>query len=131
MGNMMSDSSPAGVQLSLNGSSLLLRVGPQSLQSGASALQAGTWTHVAAVRQNGQSSLYVNGTLVANGSIDGGIGSSGANFSIGNAYPSSSSLNGPIDEPEAFGRALSAGEIASLYADALTVSDRQLLISQG
>ena len=130
MGNMQSDSSPTGVQFSLSGSALLLRAGQQSLQSGASALQAGTWTHVVAVRQNGQASLYVNGTSVQNGSLTGDAGSAGG-FSIGNAYPSSSSFVGTIDEPEVFDRALSASEIASLYSGATTVSDRPVLISQG
>ena len=128
MGNM--GASTSGVQLWLiNGPALLLEVGAQSLQSGTLALQAGNWTHVAAVRQGGQALLYVNGTLVANGSIDADAGSPGS-FAIGNSYPSAAFI-GSIDEPEVFDRALSPSEIASLYDDALTVSDRPLAISQG
>ena len=130
MGNMQNGTT-RGVLFYLSGTppSLVLEVGSQSLRSDVLALPADAWTHVAAVRQNGQASLYVNGTLVENGTVSGDAGSAGA-FSIGNAYPSSS-FAGLIGEPEVFDRALSQGEIASLYSGATTVSDRQVPISQG
>jgi len=79
--------------------------------------------------QSAAGRLYVNGVEAASGSMAGSIGSSD-NFAIGNSPSSSEPFSGTIDEVNAFTRALSASEIASLYNESVSVSSRPLITSQ-
>ena len=79
----------------------------------------GTWTHLALV-YNGSTTpnvtVYVNGAVLTSSSTqNGNINSTSSPFVIGGTLDGRD-FNGSIDEVEVFGRALSAGEIQSLYA---------------
>jgi len=82
------------------------------------AISTGTWYHVAAVRDTNFVRIYVNGTLQAqthaNYPQDYAIGSPLYFGTSGQAYDGK--LKGRLDEVSLFNRALSAGEIASIYA---------------
>jgi len=85
------------------------------VQTGANAVVAGQWYHIAVVRQGTTASLYLNGTQAAQATGVGTISASGAPFWIGErvgfqTFP----MNGSIDEVGVWNRALTATEVAAL-----------------
>jgi Concanavalin A-like lectin/glucanases superfamily len=93
--------------------------------SEALPIQTGTWTHFAARRQSGQTTLFMNGKRVASGQFSGDLDSTSSLKFGHRGNPSDTPgsvdvreffLNGGIDEVELFvGRALSDAEIQSIF----------------
>jgi hypothetical protein len=91
------------------------------------AFPVGVWKHVAAVRNNGTLSIYINGVLNASAtegttapvySFPARIGTM---FFNGMAPPQYNGLNGKMDELRIYNRALSAAEILVLSSTALPI----------
>ncbi len=87
---------------------------------GATAINDGKWHHVVAMRNSSKNLyIYVDGVQVASGTdtMATGLTVTAANSRIGDEALNSSitNMNGSIDEVRIYNRALSAGEIASLY----------------
>lgn len=77
----------------------------------------GQWHHLVGVRKLGvDMELYVDGVLVGSGSDNGGTSSNTSDVTIGERTDGDSTMNGSIDDVAIFSRALSADEIADLYA---------------
>lgn len=64
--------------------------------SGSSSLSAGTWSHIAFVRESGVISIYLNGTRIGNTSFSTAI--TGTNASIGLTASSEHQFAGYIDD---------------------------------
>ena len=81
------------------------------------SLQTGTWYHVAAVRQGNTSTIYLDGTQVAQQSSVGPIDTgAGGVATIGRLSETSVRfMSGQIDELEIFSRALAIGEIKGIF----------------
>lgn len=102
---------PGFLELHFNYKNASLGLGP---------LPMGSWVHIAAVRNNGTLSLYINGVL--KGSVAEGTGVPAYNFSsyFGTMFfnaqipPPYNGLLGKLDEFSIYNRALSNAEIASL-----------------
>lgn len=76
-------------------------------------LSTGVWTHVAATRQAGTISLYLNGVFDSSATRSGSIGTS-RNWCIGNGPDYTAGHGGLIDSVMAHTRALNPNEIAML-----------------
>lgn len=87
--------------------------------SGATTLSAGVIYHAVAVWDPANCSIYLNGVQDGTGAVTGAIGTQvgalgiGSRNSFGDLY-----FNGTLDEPAIWNRALSAAEVAALYAAA-------------
>lgn len=84
----------------------------------AATVSIGTWAHVAAVYNDTDIRIYVNGALSTNGSYNPLTYSSGVfnnNYVFGIGVCGSNYFTGYIDEAIVFNRALSAAEILELY----------------
>lgn len=88
----------------------------------SSSAPTGTWTHVAcSYASPGTAKLYLNGALVASGSLTSALSTSTRNWFFGRAaYPNGGGapgdpFNGGIDEMRLYSRQLSDSEIASIY----------------
>lgn len=99
-----------------NGASLIL--------SDNTTYPANTWKHVCLTldRNSSQASLYVNGSLVTNGSIPSGILANRSNLTFLKSDGSSLPVliipfNGSIDEVMLFNRSLSSSDISSMYSN--------------
>ena len=84
-------------------------------------LTVGAWTHVAGVYNGTDIRIYINGVLSANGShnpqaYSSGIHNTDASFTIGSVSDPGFYFDGLIDEVAIYNRALSASEIAGIYA---------------
>ncbi|MCA9228747.1 MAG: LamG domain-containing protein, partial [Planctomycetales bacterium] len=80
-----------------------------------------TWTHIAVTYNAGQVLTYANGVLVDSTTESGAIGhyapyASYNDFRIGGRQGSSKVFAGAIDDVGVYGRALTASEIAEIYA---------------
>jgi hypothetical protein len=64
--------------------------------SGSASLSAGTWSHIAFVRQSGVISIYLNGTRIGNASFSTSI--TGTNASIGLTEANQHQFSGYIDD---------------------------------
>jgi hypothetical protein len=64
--------------------------------SGSSSLSAGTWSHIAFVRESGVVSIYLNGTRIGNTSFTTSI--TGTNASVGLTQNSEHQFSGYIDD---------------------------------
>ncbi|MBL0145656.1 MAG: T9SS type A sorting domain-containing protein [Chitinophagaceae bacterium] len=98
-----------------------------SVGSTNGAIPLSTWRHVAAVRNNGTLSIYINGILNASAaegttapiySFPARIGSM---FYNGFTPPQYNGLNGNMDELRIYNRALSAAEIQTLSSTVLPI----------
>jgi hypothetical protein len=74
----------------------------------------GTWYHLAVTRSGSLFTLYVDGASVATGSDSTVIGNSAGPITLGSAE-NDYYLDGRLDEPEIYGRALSDGEIGAIH----------------
>ena len=99
-------------------------IGPMQRISGTT-IQVNTWYHVAAVINNGNIELYINGSADAANPVTNSLNST-LNFNngrvtLGNArlyngaYIATRWFKGKIDEAGIWNRPLSAGEVAMLY----------------
>lgn len=81
-----------------------------------------TWQHVTVTRVNGSSlKLYLDGALVGEDNSIGTIGYNGAQFlRLGRWGGGGRHLKGKIDELDIYTRALTAGEVASVYGAGAT-----------
>ncbi|MBK7393707.1 MAG: hypothetical protein IPI64_10475 [Chloracidobacterium sp.] len=91
------------------------------INSNAITLNPGQWYHVALVRTGGTYTYYLDGVAVGSGSITTAALNGGTTGAIiGARYDQFLGIaefaNGKQDEIELFNRALSAGEIQSIYA---------------
>ncbi len=92
--------------------------GTQGLVTGSTALEPGTWYHVAGVYNGTTMTLYVN--AVSEGALSGSIPASmdagTAATLIGTKGDATTEyFNGPIDELRIYNRALSSSEITEIY----------------
>jgi hypothetical protein len=87
---------------------------------GATNVADGAWHHICGVYNDTDIRIYVDGELDADAvEYSGGLHNSTAQFHIG-SYDSSNALyDGLMDEPIVFNRALSADEVADLYANGI------------
>ena len=94
--------------------------GYTNLESSTGALTTGTWQLVTATFDNGAAKLYINGNQVASSTMGfTSIYSAGnSNLNIGRDPAGSQYFDGRIDEAAVYNRALSAGEISTLYNSA-------------
>jgi len=99
---------------------------------GGTALTAGTWYHIAAVYNDTDLRVYVDGILDSNGAdnpktYSGGIYAGNSPFAIGVNFSSGSPLgansaDGLIDDVGIFDRALSAADVLDIYNNGLVQS---------
>jgi hypothetical protein len=87
--------------------------------SAANALSENTWTHVAGVRDRGDSTLklYVDGTLAATVGDDA-TGDISPRIRVGAHATAGLHWNGLIDDLRVYTRALSPGEVQAVYEEA-------------
>ena len=91
---------------------------------GATIPALGVWTHVAGVYNDTDMRIYVNGVLDSNGadnpkSYTAGIYNGNQEFRIGARPDASENADGYIDDVAVFNKALSAAEVADIYANGL------------
>jgi len=91
--------------------------GVVDLDANVASLTTDQWYHLAAVRSNNVVYLYINGVLANSGAV-GAIRTSSYPLQLGGNpdATTSESFNGVLDEAAVFNRALTASEIAALYA---------------
>jgi Concanavalin A-like lectin/glucanases superfamily len=91
--------------------------GVVDLDANVASLTTDQWYHLAAVRSNNVVYLYIDGQLANSGAV-GAIRSSSYPLQLGGNPDAATteSFNGVLDEAAVFNRALTASEIAALYA---------------
>lgn len=109
----------------LNGSNIeVLRSatgsGWSSTVGGASGLTAGQWAHTAVVlsQKSNTIRIYINGSLIVSGTMNGPYTGYSSNPLLVGAYNTAAGepFVGQIDDARFYGRTLSAEEVAALYA---------------
>jgi Concanavalin A-like lectin/glucanases superfamily/FG-GAP-like repeat len=106
-GNAGTNGEGSGWGIYLNGTSYLARLGASggavTLGAGSTDAAMFTWAHVALVRVNGTTTLYVNGVAVDSNSVDQPLPPVGG-FTIGNILPAplGQVFRGVIDEVRVF-----------------------------
>jgi hypothetical protein len=82
-----------------------------------STFTVGKWYHLVGVYNGSTMNFYINGTSVGTAAYTfGALSSPNGLFSIGGAGSSSNTFNGSIDDVRVYNTALSAQQIAQLYA---------------
>ena len=93
--------------------------------NGISALPAGAWTHVAVTLNGSLGILYVNGVEVGRNNAmtltPSSLGNTNQNY-IGRSQYSDPYLDGRVDEFRIYANALSAADVAGLYAEQIPMS---------
>ena len=100
-------------------------VGGAKMVSAASALAAGTWTHLAATFDGATLRIYVNGTQASQLAVSGSIATSTGVLRIGGNSIWGEYFSGLIDEVRVYNRALSAGEIGQDMTTPISPTDTQ------
>ncbi|GDY22711.1 hypothetical protein LBMAG56_40580 [Verrucomicrobiota bacterium] len=101
--------------------------GPGGFAAGGLALGSG-WNHVVFTADAASQNLYLNGTLVASTNAPLPDHSGRSYLSLGSGQDGSVGyFNGSIDDLRIFNRALSAGEVASLYATEALITPPRVL----
>lgn len=91
--------------------------GGSSATAVGSSLTAGTWAHVAATWDGTTLRIYNNGSQTATSTATSGSAfTNSANISIGRSTQFGRYFNGTIDDVRIYSRALSAADVAALYA---------------
>jgi len=109
-----------------------------TLGTSSAVLNAGQWQYVTLTRSGRELKLYVDGEVVASGSIPSNVDSDttgigytlkvGAEHKTGqNQYDSMMGLNGSMDEVIVYDRALTGNEIASLMTEGIALKPELLL----
>ncbi|MBK9015727.1 MAG: LamG domain-containing protein [Saprospiraceae bacterium] len=84
---------------------------------GGNELVAGVWKHVVFVHDGTNDLIYMDGVQVATKAVSGTMNSTTKPLGIGyNAVDGGNFLDGVLDEVQVYNMALSAGQIATLYA---------------
>jgi hypothetical protein len=86
---------------------------------GATTFQLNTWYHVALTYDGAALKLYVNGNLDGQMALSGALFTSSEPVRIGGGSESGCAgdyLDGLVDEPAIYNRALSSNEVAAIYA---------------
>ncbi|MEN6308400.1 MAG: LamG-like jellyroll fold domain-containing protein [Anaerohalosphaeraceae bacterium] len=100
--------------------------GAEQRINGISALSAGAWTHVAVTLNGSLGILYVNGMEVGRNSLmtltPSSLGVTTQNYIGRSQYSSNPYLNGRVDEFRIYANALSAPEVAMMYAEQIPAS---------
>ncbi|GAB4487939.1 MAG: hypothetical protein OHK0019_03590 [Saprospiraceae bacterium] len=96
--------------------------GISDMDSGdANKLEPGVWKHVVFVHDGTNDKIYMNGIEVASKAVSGTMNSTNKPLGIGyNPIDGGNYFNGSIDEVQIYNSALSAGQIAALYANQST-----------
>jgi hypothetical protein len=93
------------------------------IATGATSLAATTWYHVAAVYNDTDMRVYINGSLDSNGADNPKSNTAGICAGSGTFYVcrdhNDRYFNGDIDELIVFDKALSASEVSDLYNDGM------------
>ena len=80
-------------------------------------LQPGVWTHAVFVHDGTNDIIYINGVMAATKAVSGNLNSTTSPLGIGyNSYEGGSYFDGALDEVEIFDVALTAQQVADLYA---------------
>jgi chitodextrinase len=80
-------------------------------------LQEGVWTHVVFVHDGAKDIIYMNGAMAAEKNVPGNLNSTAKPLGIGyNIYDGGSYFNGALDEVLIYDGALTAQDVADLYA---------------
>lgn len=94
--------------------------------TGSSAITAGVWTHVAVTLAGSTGVLYINGTEVGRNSsmslTPDSLGATTQNYIGRSQYSADAYLNGRVDEFRIYAAALSASDVAGLYAETVPTS---------
>ncbi len=102
----------------LNNSEFALNIGRGGcvaiIGSGVTAV-TGLWYHVVGTCDGTNGSIYVNGALKSNGPVDLNYTGSSSGFLLGDSVCCDEYLAALVDEASLYDRALSAGEVFSLY----------------
>ena len=81
-------------------------------------LATGTWTHVAMVHDGAKDIIYMDGAQVAEKDVAGDLNVTAYDFGIGfNPIDVANYFDGMLDEVRVYNKALTAQEIADLYAE--------------
>ncbi len=93
--------------------------GISDMDSGdANKLEPGVWKHVVFVHDGTNDKIYMNGAEVASKAVAGTMNSTNRPLGIGyNPIDVGNYFNGVLDEVQVYNSALSAGQIATLYAN--------------
>jgi hypothetical protein len=100
---------------------LYLRLGDNTSGSQANSLSTGavsatTWTHVAITVSGTSVAFYINGSAAGTATNTATRADNGTSLLIGRSQDSGQAMNGRIDDARIYNRALSATDIAALYA---------------
>src|SRR5262249_43009101 len=95
--------------------SLLGVVGNLVVLNGTTVMQAATWYHVAMTYDGASLKLYVNGALDASMNLSGALLATSQPLQIGGLAGGPWFINGLVDEPTLYGRALAAVEVQAVY----------------
>lgn len=107
-----------------NGNAIFSMIGGANAV-GTSTIGDGNWHHIAAVRQNGVVSLYVDGVLEASQS-NTGTATINANLTLGN-FNGGFNFPGSLDEVRIWNRALCKGELVNNKNDELLLPQTGLV----
>lgn len=84
-------------------------------------LSNGTWYNITAVKSGSTAEIYVNGSSIGSGTINGSTANTDSKFSIGSAFLSNETplgyVDGLVDDARVWARALSGTEVSNLYSD--------------
>ena len=89
--------------------------GTYSSPTGTTVLPLGTWSLVTGVYDGSNSTLYINGAVVAGSAGSGVLANNNFSWTIGSMPAFSGAFAGSIDDARIYNRALTATEIQTLY----------------
>jgi hypothetical protein len=95
------------------------------------ALTAGTWHHLAGAFGAGTMTLYVDGAPVATRAVSGTLRTSTLPLTAGRYSSGGSGLNGRLDEPAVYDRALPGAELAEHAAAGLAAQPAAVAVGAG
>ena len=81
------------------------------------AISTNTWVHLVYTRSGTEGTIFVNGTEEDRNALSNTITNSTEDFQLGMQESSSKPFNGKIDQVRIFDKALSSGEVTTLYGE--------------